>query len=77
MPRKTHHIVPSSEGGWDLKKGGGQRSIKHFDIKSDAVDFGRQVSINQQSEFIIHGMNGRIQRADSHGNDPFPPRDKR
>jgi hypothetical protein len=77
MPkRKTHHVVPNSEGGWDIKKGGGDRSIKHFDRKSEAVDNARQISINQKSELIIHGRNGVIQKSDSHGNDPNPPRDK-
>ena len=76
MTRKTHHVVPNSGGGCDVKKGGGTRSIKHFDRKTDAVDFGRSVSKNQRSEFVIHKKDGRIQNADSHGNDPMPPRDK-
>ena len=75
MARKTHHVVPDPDGGWNLKKGGGERAIKHFDRKSDAVDHGRQVSINQKSEFIIHKKDGKIQNADSHGGDPIPPRD--
>jgi hypothetical protein len=33
MTRKTHHVVPNPDGGWDVKKGGGERSIKHFDKK--------------------------------------------
>ena len=44
MVRKTHHVVPNKQSGWDVKKGGGQRTIKHFDKKSDAVDYGRGVS---------------------------------
>ena len=77
MPRKTHHVVPDSDGGWNVKKGGGERAIKHFDRKSDAVDYGRQVSKNQNSEFVIHKKDGKIQNSDSHGGDPFPPRDKK
>lgn len=77
MSRKTHHVVHNSSiGGWDLKKGGGQRSIKHFDTKKEAEAFGRQTSINQKSEFIVHGLNGKIQRSDSHGGDPCPPVDQ-
>ena len=77
MTRKTHHVVPNSGGGWDIRKGGGVRSIKHFDRKSDAIDYGRVVSKNQKSEFVIHRKDGQIQNPDSHGNDPIPPRDKR
>ena len=77
MPRKTHHVVPDGEGGWSLKKGGGSKSIKKFDTKIDAIKEGREISRNQGSEFIIHKKDGTIQNADSHGNDPFPPRDKK
>ena len=76
MTRLTHHVVHNPTGGWDVKKGGASRSSKHFDVKKDAVDYGRQVSINQNSEFLIHGLNGKIQQSDSHGNDPCPPKDK-
>ncbi|MBU1194092.1 MAG: DUF2188 domain-containing protein [Proteobacteria bacterium] len=77
MSRKTHHVVPNPESGWDVKKGGGQKSIKHFEKKQDAVDYGRGVSKNQNSEFIIHKKDGAIQNADSHGGDPCPPKDKK
>jgi len=77
VKRKTHHVVPNPDGGWDVKKGGSERASKHFDRKGEAVDAGRQISRNQKSEFIIHGKNGRIQNADSHGNDPCPPKDKK
>jgi len=76
MPRKTHHVVHNPEGGWDVRKGGSSRSSGHFDTKKDAVDAGREISVNQSSEFLIHGMNGRIQTSDSHGNDPNPPKDR-
>ncbi len=77
MPRKTHHVVPSPEDGWDVKKGGGKKSIKHFDTKQEAIDYGREVSRNQKSELVIHGKDGKIQSSDSHGNDPCPPIDEK
>ncbi|MEY4589431.1 MAG: hypothetical protein RL497_1507 [Pseudomonadota bacterium] len=77
MPRKTHHVVPDGKGGWDVKKGGGIRAIKNFEDKADAVTYGRQISKNQHSEFIIHKEDGSIQNADSHGGDPHPPKDKK
>ncbi|PSJ23563.1 hypothetical protein CVH10_01480 [Halomonas sp. ND22Bw] len=40
------------------------------------MDYGRQVSRNQGSEFIPHRKDGTIQNPDSHGGDPNPPRDK-
>lgn len=75
MGRPTRHVVPNSDGGWDSKKGGAERSSKHFDTKKQAEDYSRDLSRREGSELIIHGKDGRIQRADSHGNDPNPPKD--
>jgi len=77
MPRKTHHVVPSRDGGWDVKKGGGERSSGHFETKRKAVDRGREISQRQGSELVIHNQDGKISRSDSHGNDPCPPKDQR
>lgn len=80
MPKKgppTHHVVPNSGGGWDVKRGGAERSSGHFDRKDQAVDYGRQVSQNQRTELRIHNKDGRIAQSDSHGGDPNPPRDRR
>jgi len=77
MPRKEHHVVPNRNGGWDVKKEGAKKSSVHTDTKKDAVDKGRSISKNQGSEFIVHGKDGKIQKSDSHGNDPCPPKDKK
>ncbi|RWE14293.1 MAG: DUF2188 domain-containing protein [Mesorhizobium sp.] len=71
---KTHHIVHNLNGGWDVKRGGGERSSGHFDTKREAIDYGRGVSRNQSTELKIHNLDGRIAQSDSHGNDPNPPR---
>lgn len=68
--KRSHHVVPNPDGGWDVKKSGADRVSGHFDRKQDAVDSGRQISRNQRTEFFIHGQDGKIQRKDSHGNDP-------
>lgn len=75
MERKEHHVVPNPKGGWDVKKPEADRASVHTDTKQDAVDRGRVMSRNQKTEFIIHGKDGKIQNADSHGHDPCPPKD--
>jgi len=52
--RKSQHLVPNPKGGWDVKNGGGKKPLKHFDTKKTAEKFGRNVSRNQKSEFVIH-----------------------
>ena len=74
MARSTHHVVHNPNGGWDVKRGGAQRSSGHYSTKEQAVNAGRQISRNQGTEFVIHGLDGRIQSADSHGGDPHPPK---
>ena len=76
MSRKTHHVVPNPEGGWDVKRGGSDRASNHFDRKTGAIDRAREISQNQSSELIIHNRDGKISQSDSHGNDPCPPKDK-
>ena len=77
MPRKTTHVVPNSRrGGWDVKKGGAKRASGHFDTKREAEKWGRQASRQEGSEFIVHRGDGTIEKADSHGNDPNPPKDR-
>lgn len=77
MAKVTHHVVPSDKGGWDVKRGGAQRASIHTETKAEAIKVGRVISQRAGSEFVIHGVNGKIQRSDSHGNDPCPPKDKK
>lgn len=71
--KRNQHVVPH-EGGWAVKGAGAQRATEVFDRKTEAVDRGRQIAINQGTELLIHGKDGQIQSKDSHGHDPFPPK---
>lgn len=66
----THHVVPNSAGGWDVRRGGTDRASGHFETKREAVDRGREMSRNAGTEFKGHNRDGRIAQSDSHGNDP-------
>ena len=76
MSRKSHHVVPSHNGGWDIKKGASRRISGHEDRKVDAIDRAREISQNQRTELVIHNKDGKISQSDSHGGDPCPPKDK-
>ncbi|MBN1778031.1 MAG: DUF2188 domain-containing protein [Clostridiales bacterium] len=77
MSRKTHHVVPSSQGGWNVRKGGAQKASKHFDTQKEAIKYAVDVSKNQGSELLIHRKDGIIRDSRSYSNDPNPPKDKR
>ena len=67
---RSHHVVPASQGGWNVKRAGSSKAIIHTETKKQAIDLGREISRNQGTEFVIHGKNGVIQEKNSHGNDP-------
>ncbi len=75
MPKRdTHRVMPHPEGGWQVKRDGDQRATHRTDTKAEAETLGRDISRNQQTEFQVHRKDGTIQKSDSHGNDPFPPK---
>jgi hypothetical protein len=41
MPRKSHHVVPNPNGGWNIKKGGADRVSAHTETKAEAIDIAR------------------------------------
>lgn len=50
--------------------------IAFYDSKKEAEKIVREISRNQGAELQSHGKDMKIQRSDSHGNDPCPPIDK-
>ncbi|MBI1331459.1 MAG: DUF2188 domain-containing protein [Armatimonadetes bacterium] len=72
MKGKNQHVVPSPSG-WAVKPEGGQRASSIHRTQAEAIERGREIARNQQSELIIHGRDGQIRGRDSHGHDPHPP----
>lgn len=72
---KNQHIVPK-DNGWAVKGAGNSKVTKTFETQKDAIDFGKQIAKNQESELVIHRKDGTIRDKDSYGNDPAPPIDK-
>lgn len=70
----NQHITKKN-GEWRVIGEKNKKAIKKFATQKEAIDYGRKVAINQQSELVIHGVNGKIRDKDSYGNDPIPPRD--
>ena len=71
---KNQHITPHRDGGWQVKAAGSNRATIRTETQQQAVEIGRTIARNQESELFIHGRNGQIRERDSYGNDPFPPK---
>lgn len=69
---KNQHIVPHTEG-WAVKAEGSSKATKVFETQKEAINAGRDIAINQQSELLIHNKQGEIRERNSYGNDPYPP----
>ena len=76
----NRHVVPSPEGGWDIKKPGASRSSAHEGTQAAAIRRAKEIVRNQGGgEVRVHGRDGKIRDSDTvpPANDPFPPRDKK
>jgi len=73
---KNQHIVKHPDG-WAVKGAGNKKATVVTETQVAAVKIGRKIAINQQSEFVIHGIDGKIRDKDSYGKDPYPPKDKK
>jgi hypothetical protein len=71
MPNQ--HVVPNN-GQWAVRPEGGSRVTARTDTQAEAIRIAREISQNQGSELFVHGRNGQIRSRDSHGHDPYPPK---
>jgi len=76
MAKKNQHVVKTDDG-WAVKGAGNSRATSTHRTQKDAINSARDIAINQKSEVVIHGVDGKIRDKDSYGNDPCPPRDKK
>lgn len=76
--RKEVHVVPNSQrGGWDSKRDNAERASKHFETKSEAIDYAKNQAKNIGAEFIPHKKDGTIQNSNSYGGDQCPPKNNK
>lgn len=58
------HVIPGAKGGWDVRRDDRQRASRHFDTKTEAISYGRQLSRKEHSDFYVHEQDGEIQKKD-------------
>ena len=74
--KKNQHVMPKGDE-WEVKGEGNSKATRVVDTQKEAIKIAREIAINQESELIIHGKDGKIRDKDSFGNDPCPPKDKK
>jgi uncharacterized protein YdaT len=74
MSKRDYHVVPH-DGEWAVKREGADRASSLHETQQEAIDVGRKLAQNHQTELVIHRRDGRIRDSDSYGRDPHPPTD--
>lgn len=69
---KNQHVVPHGNN-WAVKGEGNNRATSLHPTQQEAIAAAQGIAINQGSELLIHGTNGRIRARNSYGNDDYPP----
>ncbi len=70
---KNQHVVPHKDG-FAVKGAGNEKATRVVSTQKEAIQIGREIAKNQESELFIHRPNGQIRARDSYGNDPHPPK---
>lgn len=75
MARKPQvSVEPRPDGRWAVQTDKTQRADSLHGRKADAERRGKELAKNKKTELVVKDHRGRIERKDSFGNDPFPPR---
>lgn len=78
--KNRRHVVPSKDGGWDVRAPGAKRVSAHETTQAGAERRAKEIVGNAGGgEVVIHGRNGQVRDSDTvrPGNDPMPPRDEK
>lgn len=73
---KNQHVVPY-EDKWAVRGEGNERVTSIYQTQKEANEGAREISINNRTEIVIHGVDGKIRDKDSYGSDRCPPKDRK
>ena len=71
---KDQHVTRRDDGNWQVIGNGNSRATAVTRTQVEAIKIARDIAINQHSEVVIHGVDGKIRDKNSYGNDPYPPK---
>lgn len=71
---KNQHVTRNSDGTWNVKGAGNSKATNIYPTQKEAINRAKEIATNQNSEVLIHGVDGKIRAKDSYGNDPHPPK---
>ncbi len=58
---KTYHVSKRTEDGkWQVKYAGGEKAIKLFDTKAEAMEYTKKMAENQGRAVLVHASKGKF-----------------
>ena len=60
MAKNSRHVVPSSAGGWSVRKTGASKASKNFDNQADAISYAKELAKKDKSDLYVHGRSGAV-----------------
>lgn len=70
MSKGKNQHVTKHENGWQVIGAGNNKATAITNTQAEAIEIAKQIAKNQQSEVLIHGLDGKIRDKNSYGNDP-------
>lgn len=65
--KPTYHLTPNKRrGGWDIRKEGSSKAVRHYTYKIEALGRARRLSKSKHANLVIHKSDGQIQRGYSY-----------
>lgn len=68
MAKNSRHVVPSSAGGWSVRKTGASRASKIFTTQTDAINYAKQLARKDKADVYVHGRDGMVRNRTSYKN---------
>lgn len=72
--KKNIYVVTRPDGNWGVKREGNSRASNVTSTQKEAIEKGRNLAKENQSELLIQGKNSKFREKNSYGNDNFPPK---
>jgi hypothetical protein len=65
-----NQFVVKYQDSWAVKGANNDKATRVVNTQKEAIDIGKQIARNQESELTIQGRDGKFREKNSYGHDP-------
>jgi uncharacterized protein DUF2188 len=63
MAGSDRHVVPTAEGGWEVRAASSRRAAEHFTTQEDAIAHARAIVAHGKGEVVVHKFSGSLRKS--------------